>query len=183
MLENLTVTETRHTYLDRYEVPSGGDWAVARVAAVVLENAENITVRRCSFDQVGGNAVLLSNHVAHSVIEDSDFDHMGDSGVVSLGSAHWTYGIEPTFPIDNIIARNVFRDVGIFGKQTSCYFQALTARSRFEDNVCFSGPRAGINYNDGFYGHSNATGNLVFEMVCVALDVKVIQMPLSIFHS
>jgi hypothetical protein len=165
VLDNLTITETRATYLDRYEVPSGGDWAVARVAAVVLENAENATVRRCFFDQVGGNAVLLSNHVAHSTIEDSDFDHMGDSGVVSLGSAHWTYGIQPTFPISNTIARNVFRDVGIFGKQTSCYFQALSGRALFVDNVCFRGPRAGINFNDGFFGHSNVTGNTVLEMV------------------
>eukprot|EP01043_Picozoa_sp_COSAG02_P025906 COSAG02_NODE_1474_length_12424_cov_6.185639_2_plen_710_part_00 len=119
VLDNLTITETRMTILDRTEVPSGGDWAVARIAALILENAENITVKRCSFDQVGGNAVLLSNHVAHSLIEDCEFDHMGDSGIVSLGSAHWTYGIEPTFPISNTIARNVFRDVGIFGKQVS----------------------------------------------------------------
>lgn len=88
VLEGLTITETRTTTLDRYEVPSGGDWAVARLAALVLENAEDITVKRCVFDQVGGNAVLLSNHVANSTIEDCEFDHMGDSGVVSLGSAH-----------------------------------------------------------------------------------------------
>ena len=131
VLDNLTFTESRLTLLDRYEVPSGGDWAVARVAALVLENAENITVQRCSFDQVGGNAVLLSNHVAHSSIEDCDFDHMGDSGVVSLGSAHWTYGIEPTFPISNTVARNVFRDVGIFGKQVRCVQNAHRALRRF----------------------------------------------------
>jgi hypothetical protein len=131
VLDNLTFTESRLTLLDRYEVPSGGDWAVARVAALVLENAENITVQRCSFDQVGGNAVLLSNHVAHSSIEDCDFDHMGDSGVVSLGSAHWTYGIEPTFPISNTVARNVFRDVGIFGKQVRCVQNAHHALRRF----------------------------------------------------
>jgi hypothetical protein len=67
--------------------------------------------------------------------------HMGDSGVVSVGSAQWTYGLEKTFPIDNTIARNVFNDVGIFGKQTSCYFQTLTARASFANNSCFSGPR------------------------------------------
>ena len=61
---------------------------MARLAALVLENAESVTVKRCVFDQVGGNAVLLSNHVANSTIEDCEFDHMGDSAVVSLGSAH-----------------------------------------------------------------------------------------------
>lgn len=34
-----------------------------------------------------------------------------------------------------------------------------------KDNLCYNGPRAGINWNDGFAGGSTVSGNLVFNMV------------------
>jgi hypothetical protein len=49
----LTFAHTATTYMAPYEVPSGGDWAVHRGAAVVLEGVENVCVAHCSFDQVG----------------------------------------------------------------------------------------------------------------------------------
>jgi len=41
----------------------------------------------------------------------------------------------------------------------------LAANTTFQDNVCYNGPRAGINYNDGFGGNNRIRGNLVFNMV------------------
>lgn len=34
---------------------------------------------------------------------------------------------------------------GLTGKQSSCYMQTLTANATLDSNVCFNGPRAGIN--------------------------------------
>ena len=56
-------------------------------------------------------------------------------------------------------------DVGIYGKQTSCYFQAITCGTSLIDNLCYNGPRAGINFNDGFGGGHHVQGNLIFNMV------------------
>ena len=56
-------------------------------------------------------------------------------------------------------------EIGVYGKQTSCYFQALGQENRVEDNLCYNGPRAGINWNDGFAGGSTVSGNLVFNQV------------------
>jgi hypothetical protein len=53
----------------------------------------------------------------------------------------------------------------VYGKQTSCYFQALTANTTLKDNVCYNGPRAGVNFNDGFGGNNMMTGNLIFNQV------------------
>ena len=36
--------------------------------------------------------------------------------------------------------------------QVSCYFQAQTMNSTLTNNICFNGPRAGINFNDGMGG-------------------------------
>jgi len=56
-------------------------------------------------------------------------------------------------------------EIGVFGKQTSCYIQSLAYRTTLKDNVCYNGPRAGINFNDGFGGGNLVEGNLVFNMV------------------
>ena len=53
----------RPTFLDPYVVPSPGDWAIHRGGALFIEGSENVTVARCSFIRVGGNAVFLSGKV------------------------------------------------------------------------------------------------------------------------
>ena len=60
---------------------------------------------------------------------------------------------------------NVFRELGAFQKQVSCYFQAQTALSTLRSNICFNGPRAGINFNDMLGGGNVIEANLVFNMV------------------
>jgi hypothetical protein len=122
-------------------------------------------VSNCSFDQVGGNGVLLSNNVQNSSILGNEFVNTGDSAVVSVGSSVGIIGTAPTFPQGNTIANNHMHEIGIYGKQTSCYFQALGKANTLKDNLCYNGPRAGINWNDGFAGGSTVMGNLVFNMV------------------
>jgi hypothetical protein len=43
--------------------------------------------------------------------------------------------------------------------------QAISANTTLQDNVCYNGPRAGINWNDGFGGGNAIRGNLVFNQV------------------
>jgi hypothetical protein len=84
---------------------------------------------------------------------------------VSLGEADLIYGLAPTYPANNVVSQNHIHDIGIFGKQTSCYFQAITANVTLKSNICYNGPRAGINFNDGFFGSHRMEGNLIFNMV------------------
>ena len=44
VFSGITFTETRATFLEQYEVPSGGDWSVHRGAAFEITNAERITI-------------------------------------------------------------------------------------------------------------------------------------------
>jgi len=48
-------------------------------------------------------------------------------------------------------------------KQSSMWFQAKTARSTLKRNLFFNGPRAGINFNDGFGGGDEVAENLIFN--------------------
>jgi len=161
----VTFTETRATYFEQYEVSSGGDWSVHRGAAVEIVDSSHVDISNCTFDQVGGNGVLLSNNVDSSSVSNNEFVYCGDSGIVTVGSSNGIDGTAKTYPSNNVISTNHIHEIGIYGKQTSCYFQALAQNTTFEDNLCYNGPRAGINWNDGFAGGNLLKGNLVFNMV------------------
>jgi len=45
----------------------------------------------------------------------------------------------------------------------SGYFQAKSAETTIKGNIIFNGPRAGINFNDGFGGANEITENLLFN--------------------
>ena len=44
-------------------------------------------------------------------------------------------------------------------------FQAQTQGTTLAKNICFNGPRAGFNFNDGMGGGDVLAQNLVFNMV------------------
>jgi hypothetical protein len=54
------------SYLYPHGLPSdgGGDWALARRAAVHIIGAERVTVDSCLFERIDGNGVMLSGYVA-----------------------------------------------------------------------------------------------------------------------
>ncbi len=74
-------------------------------------------------------------------------------------------GREGEQPRNTFVVGNLIREIGIWQKQSSFWFQAVTAQTHLIDNVHFNGPRAGINFNDGFGGGDILQGNLVTNCV------------------
>ena len=164
-ISGVTITHSGLTFLEDYEVPSGGDWSIHRGAAVFIQDAEYVAVTDCSFDQPGGNGLMLSNYAAFSQVARNDFSFCGDSAICSLGSTQLMFSEGPHYPIENVIEENHIRDVGVFGKQTSAYFKAITMGNIVRSNIMYNGPRAGVNFNDGFIGGEVLQGNLIFNFV------------------
>ena len=162
---NITFTHTQSTFFDLYEVPSGGDWSIHRGGAVFAEGVDGLRIDSCRFDSPGGNGLFLSNYIRHAVVNNSEFVRSGDSAIASVGSTDLIDGTDGNQPRGNVITSNVMHEVGIFGKQTSAYIQALSAKTVLMGNVFFNGPRAGINFNDGFGGGNSLVLNLGFNMV------------------
>jgi hypothetical protein len=160
-----TFTASRNTYLEMYEVPSGGDWSLHRGAAVFVQDSSNIAIVGNKFAYTGGNGLMFSNSVVDSNVTDCEFTHTGDSAIVFVGSTNGVDGSAPTYPNRNLVARNAMHEWGIYGKQTSCFAQQLTSNSTIVDNVCFNGPRAGVNFNDQHGGGNTFVGNVVFNAV------------------
>ena len=63
---------------------------------------------------------------------------------------------------DNLVSENHCSDNGIYGKQTSFFFEAQAGHNTVVNNVMYNGPRAGINFNDGAVGGTLLQGNLIF---------------------
>lgn len=116
-----------------------------RGAAVEIEDAENVAIADSFFDSVGGNGVLLSRHASNCSITGNRVSFPGDSAVVVLGVSNMADGTAPTFPTANVVANNFVHDIGSFGKEVSCFFQAVAGANVIRDNICLNGPRAGFN--------------------------------------
>ena len=164
-LMNITFTQTEPTYFESHEVPSGGDWAIHRGGAVFVEGVDGFTMQNCLFDSPGGNGLFLSNYIRNAIIEANEFRYTGESAIAAIGSTNLVDGLNGNQPRGTKIIGNLVHESGIFGKQTSPYMQSLACQTELIGNVFFNGPRAGINFNDGFGGGNLLKNNLVFNMV------------------
>jgi len=170
---NIVFTHAASTFMNKYIVPSPGDWALHRGAAVELfgETAgrvAGVVLSNNTFVRNGGNDLILNGNVKNTTITDNDFSYAGDSAILLVGEVDMAFGTEEEgalYPENTQIVGNQIHDVGIFGKQSSALFVALSCGTVFTNNVLFNGPRAGININDGFCGGHNITRNLVFNFV------------------
>merc|ERR1712048_1544292 len=181
-LDGLSFKSTRYTYMGPHAVPSAGDWALDRISALFMQGTENVTVQNSAFERLDGNAVMISGYNRYATVQDSDFSYIGGNAIVAWGYTNETEnsgfpyytpnsnypdagvdGTDGNHPRFSRILRNSAREVGLYEKQSSFYMQAKTAQSTISGNVFFNGPRAGINFNDGFGGGDELSHNLVFS--------------------
>ena len=165
MLTNLTFAHTATTFLKPYTVPSGGDWTIRRDGAVFVEGVDGFLLQNCIFDAPGGNGLFLYGYVRNAVIEGNEFIYTGDNAIVSIGKSRLIEGTDGNQPRGTQIIGNLMHEIGIFGKQIAGYGQSVTSETQVVGNVMFNGPRAGINFNDGFGGGHLVERNLIFNMV------------------
>ena len=164
-IANLTFAHTSTTYMSSYEVPSGGDWSVHRGGAVFVEGAKHVLVQNCLFDSPGGNGLFLSNYVRDAVVEGNEFVWVGDNAIVAVGTADLIDGTNGNQPRGTQILGNLVHEIGIYGKQVCAFVQSVACQTKLVGNVFFNGPRAGINFNDGFGGGNILENNLMFNLV------------------
>ncbi len=164
-ISGVSFAHTASTFLEPYEVPSGGDWAIHRGGTMFMEGTINTLVSNCTFDSVGGNGIFISNYNRGAVIQKNEFKLMGDSAIAAVGSSRLIDGTDGNQPRGTQIIGNLAHEIGVWGKQTAFYIQSVACETLLAGNVFFNGPRAGINFNDGFGGKNQVMYNLGFNMV------------------
>ena len=163
-LLGLTVTDNRPTFFDPRGNPSGGDWALERLGAVMVEGAELLTVAGCTFTRLDSNALFLSGYTRNVSIVNNTWRSLGQNAIAAWGRPHdFNNGTSGNFPRYTRVEGNWASELGIIQKQSSFYFQAETAESTIRNNVVYNIPRAAINFNDGFGGGAQMSGNLLFN--------------------
>jgi hypothetical protein len=90
-------------------------YATILKAIWIGDGASNINITASKFWRLGGNGVVLSDFARESFIADNEFGFLGESGIVSVGSAVLNNGTAPTYPRKNTIKRNHIHDIGLWG--------------------------------------------------------------------
>jgi hypothetical protein len=169
LVENIGFRDMAPTYMhDQWSAPSGGDWALHRGGAIFLENVQNVTIRNCHLFRLDGNAIFLSRRTRNVTIEQNRFEWLGESAIATWGDTasaeHRGYdGTAGQFPMYTTIQNNIFRELGIYQKQSSAVGQAKAALTTIRHNIMFNMPRAAINFNDMLGGGDVVEGNLIFN--------------------
>jgi hypothetical protein len=148
-LLGLTLVDNRPTFFDPRGAPSGGDWALERMGAVMVEGAELLTVEGCTFTRLDSNALFLSGYTRNVSIVNNTWVSLGQNAIAAWGKPHdFNNGTSGNFPRFTKVEGNWASDLGLIQKQSSFYFQAETAQSTIRNNIVFNSPRAAINFND-----------------------------------
>ena len=101
------------------------------------------------FDQLGGNAVWLSDFNRGARITNNEMKRLGENGIGLSGSTSWEDGTGGNQPRHNLIDRNLIHHVGLYTKQSCAIFHAVACQNTISNNIMFHGPRALLNMNDG----------------------------------
>ncbi|KAJ9459773.1 hypothetical protein DIPPA_11417 [Diplonema papillatum] len=180
--QGLRIADAGPTYLTAgHGVPSGGDWALQRAGAIFMEGTQSCSLRENLVTKLDGNAVMISGYNRGLVIERNEFSWIGDSVLAAWGYtmplnttgnnsdsvlAQYKNGIDGTDgnqPLGTQVLFNYVHELGHFEKQSSFWFQAVTAQTNLTGNIAYNMPRAGINFNDGFGGDNTVTKNLLWN--------------------
>jgi len=162
-VQGITFRDAADITMNPWGVPSGGDWGLYRGGAIFIEGAEHITIQHNVLTRIDGNGVFLSGYTRDVIIADNEFSWIGDSPMAGWGYTQENDGTDGQQPRHTQLTRNYVHEFGHYEKQSSFWFQAKACLTQIEGNVVFNGPRAGINFNDGFGGGTNVTQNLIYN--------------------
>jgi hypothetical protein len=182
----ITFTHTYRTLFSKpYEPVTMSDWAIARTGTVFMQNAENIRVDNCFFDQVGGNGIFISGYNKSHVIYNNVFTDAGASCVAIMGPLSSircgrTRQGSSSVPCNNdktpgpltneypsliTVDNNMMDHFGRFEKQPAGVALSATECDTIRHNTIHDCPRAGINFCDGCWGGHLVEYNWVYNSV------------------
>ena len=174
-LRGLVMRDSAKTFMDPHGMPSGGDWALQKSGAIYISKSDNMMIESNVFSRLDGIAVSINAYARNVTVYKNEIVWNGASAIASWGDTYdpdnaliSSYGMgydgtKGTQPRLLNISYNYVHEIGLWEKQSSFYFQAKSCLNYIGYNIFFNGPRAGINFNDGFGGGSVLHKNLLFN--------------------
>ncbi|MBK8474966.1 MAG: PDZ domain-containing protein [Opitutaceae bacterium] len=171
-LRGLVFRHAARTVMDTREPLLRSDWAIYRGGAVFFNGAEDCTLEDGFIDQVGGNAVFVSNYNRRIAIRGTRIAGAGASGICFVGdpraarSPLFNYDqVQPldaidrtpgprtnNYPADCLVGDCLITQTGRVEKQTAGIQIDLAQDITVRHCSIYDLPRAGINIGDGCWG-------------------------------
>ena len=189
-LNGFVFRHAARTFMDNREPLLRSDWTLYRGGALVVNGAEDITLADSEFDQVGGNAVMVTGYARRVIVRGCHIHDAGASGVVFAGlpsavrdplfeyaqtrpvaEVDRTPGPKSDdYPADCIVEDSLIHGIGRVERQASAVQIAMAARITVRDTSIYDCSRAGINIGDGTWGGHLIEGCDVFDTVLETHD-------------
>jgi len=178
-------TQNNRSFMLTKEPLLRSDWTIYRGGAILLDRTENISISNCTFTELGGNAVFLSNYNKNNVVKNNYIYNIGASAVAFVGNANavrspafryelfvpWNEMDYIPGPKSNDYPQycsadgNLIHTIGTIEKQVAAVQIAMAAHIAVSHNTIYKTPRAGINIGDGCWGGHVIEFNDVFNTV------------------
>lgn len=184
-IRNIRFTGTNRTFMQTREPLLRSDWTIYRGGAILMDGTEHVTIAHCVFDNLGGNAVFVSNYNRDCTISDNHIYDIGASAIAFVGnpdavrSPAFRYeqfvpwdkmDYEPgpktnNYPKSCTAKGNLIHNIGFIEKQVAGVQIAMSSGLQIANNTIYEVPRAGINIGDGCWGGHLLEFNDVFNTV------------------
>ncbi len=184
-IEGLTLTQTLRTFMQNKESLLRSDWTIYRGGAVLFEGAVNCSLKNCTLNNLGGNAVFFNNFNRDCEVSGCLISQIGASAICFVGdpdavrSPSFEYGqfvpmeqIDRTpgpktknYPSDCKIYDNLMFKLGEVEKQSAGVELSICQSIKISHNTIYDVPRAGINVSEGTWGGHIIEYNEVFNTV------------------
>ncbi|MCU0374705.1 MAG: right-handed parallel beta-helix repeat-containing protein [Chitinophagaceae bacterium] len=169
--EGIIFRHAARTFMENKEPLLRSDWTLCRKGAMVFEGAEDCSISNCEFDQVGGNAIVVTHYNRRIKISNVYIHHSGASGIVFAGnpaavrSPIFRYGPQNfstmdrtpgpllnDYPAHCIVEDCLMAYTGRHEKQTAGIHISMAHNILVRHSTVHNVPRAGININEGTFG-------------------------------
>ena len=171
-LKGIIFRHALRTFMDTKEPILRSDWALYRGGAIMFAGAEDCSIEDSFLDQLGGNAIFVSNYNRRVTIRGCHIVQAGANGVVFLGdpaaarSPLFGYGKRQNFngidktpgpqtdnyPAECLVDDCLIHETGRVEKQTSPINIDLAQDITVRHCSLYDCPRAGINIGDSCWG-------------------------------
>lgn len=184
-IQGLEFAHTAQTFMKTKEPLLRSDWSIYRGGAVIIDGAENVSVKDSEFHMLGGNAIFISNYNRNITISGNHIHDIGASAVSFVGNANAVrspsfeynefvpeidldFQLGPKtdqYPSQSLVDNNLIHDIGLVEKQVAGVQLSMSSDITVSHNSIYRVPRAGINVSEGTWGGHVIEYNDVFDTV------------------
>lgn len=171
-LRGFAFRHAARTFMDTKEPLLRSDWTIYRGGAILFKGSEDCALEDCLLDQLGGNAVFVSDYNRRTAIRGCQIARAGANGIAFVGDPKavrnplFEYGqrqnyaaIDKTpgpktnnYPADCLVDDCLIYLTGRVEKQTAGVEISMARGITVRHCSIYDVPRAGINIGDGCWG-------------------------------